>query len=276
MPTTTNTDNTTTTPNQFDPPQLSGATAAVWAALNNQPGTTSTALAQAAGVGRSTTTKALRHFEQTGLAHRESAAPDGSGRPVNYWYPTPTPTPTPDPDTSTSPDTTDEPPTADNISHEQPTAHHDHPAPTEESHASDDDASEHDDADEDGERGSASEPPQRAENDDAPAPTPASEPPTSEAASEDTKTEETQPTANQSGHRTRLAPGALRQMVIGHLTAHPDEAFTATRISRIIEKSSGAIANALVTLTKQGIAEQVTERPRTYRITTAATRNGEA
>ncbi|GAA1200405.1 hypothetical protein [Streptomyces rhizosphaericus] len=269
MPTTTN---TTTTPNQPDPAQLSGATAAVWAALNNQPGTTSTTLAQAASAGRSTTTKALRHFEQTGLAHRESAAPDGSGRPVNYWYPTPAP----DPDTSTSPDTTDEPPTADNDSHEQPTEHHDHPAPTAESPALEDDASEHGDADDDGERGSESEPSQGVENDDAPAPAPASEHPTSEAASEDTKTEETQPTVNQSGHRTRLAPGALRQMVIGHLTAHPDEAFTATRISRIIEKSSGAIANALVTLTKQGITEQVTERPRTYRITTAATRSGQA
>ncbi|WAP59132.1 hypothetical protein [Streptomyces sp. S465] len=59
MPTTTNTTNTgntTTTTNQPDPAQLSGATAAVWAALNNQPGTTSTALAQVAGVGRSTTT----------------------------------------------------------------------------------------------------------------------------------------------------------------------------------------------------------------------------
>ncbi|NEW71075.1 MarR family transcriptional regulator [Streptomyces rhizosphaericus] len=273
MPTTTN---TTTTPNQPDPAQLTGATAAVWAALNNQPGTTSTTLAQAAGAGRSTTTKALRHFEQTGLAHRESAAPDGNGRPVNYWYPTPTPPP--DRDTSTSPDTTDEPPTADNDIHEQSTEHHAHPAPAAESPASEDDASEHGDADEDGERGSASDPSQGVEDDDAPAPapTPAFEPPTSEAASEDTKTEETQPTVNQSGHRIRLAPGALRQMVIGHLTAHPDEAFTATRISRIIEKSSGAIANALVTLTKQGIAEQVTEHPRTYRITTAATRGGEA
>ncbi|MFE5161664.1 hypothetical protein ACFRNT_24765 [Streptomyces sp. NPDC056697] len=272
MPTTTNTDNTTATPNQPDPAQLSGAPAAVWAALNNQPGTTSTALAQAAGAGQSTTTKALRHFEQTGLAHRESAAPDGSGRPVNYWYPTPTPTP--DPDTSTSPDTTDEPPT--NDSHEQPTEHHDHPAPTAEPSAPSDDTSEHSDADEDGERGSAREPSQGVENDDAPAPTPASEPPTSKAASEGTKTEETQPIVTQSGYRTRLASGALRQMVVGHLTAHPDEAFTATRISRIIEKSSGAIANALVTLTKQGIAEQVTEHPRTYRITTAATRSSEA
>ncbi|MFD8461810.1 prolipoprotein diacylglyceryl transferase [Streptomyces antimycoticus] len=270
MPTTPN---TTTTPNQPDPAQLTGATAAVWTALNNQPGTTSTTLAQAAGTGQSTTTKALRHLEQTGLAHRESAAPDGTGRPANYWYPTPTP----DPDTSTSPDTTDEPPTVDDDSHEPPTEYHAHPAPAE-SPASEDDASEHGDADEDGERGSASEPSQGAEDDDvpAPAPTPASEPPTSEVASEDTKTEETQPTVNQSGHRTRLAPGALRQMVIGHLTAHPDEAFTATRISRIIEKSSGAIANALVTLTKQGITEQVTEHPRTYRITTAATRSDEA
>ncbi|MEE4599241.1 hypothetical protein V2J94_46875 [Streptomyces sp. DSM 41524] len=270
------TTNTTTIPNQPDPAQLSGATAAVWAALNNQPGTTSTTLAQTAGAGQSTTTKALRHLEQTGLAHRESAAPDGTGRPANYWYPTPTPTPTPDPDTSTSPDTTDEPPTAEDDSHESPNEHHDRPAPTAESPASEDDASEHGDADEDGERSSVTEPSQGVENDDAPAPTPASEPPTSEAASEDTKTEETQPTASQSGHRTRLAPGALRQMVIGHLTAHPDEAFTATRISRIIEKSSGAIANALVTLTKQGITEQVTERPRTYRITTAATRSSEA
>ncbi|QDL73857.1 hypothetical protein DNK48_35990 [Streptomyces malaysiensis subsp. malaysiensis] len=270
MPTTTKTNNTTPTPNQPHPAQLTGATAAVWAALNNQPGTTSTTLAQAAGTGQSTTTKALRHLEQTGLAHRESAAPDGSGRPANHWYPTPTPTPAAD--TSTSPDTTDEPPTADNDSHEQ--EHHDHPAPTAESPAPEDDTSEHDDADENEQRSSASEPSQRVESDDAPAPV--SEPPTSEAASEDAKTEELQPTVSQTGYRTRLAPGALRQMVIGHLTAHPDEAFTATRISRIIERSSGAIANALVTLTKQNIAEQVTEHPRTYRISTAATRSDEA
>lgn len=68
------------------------------------------------------------------------------------------------------------------------------------------------------------------------------------------------------GRKVRLAPGALRQMVIDHLSAHPEEAFTATRISRVIEKSSGAIANALVTLTKQGIAEQASEQPRTYRL----------
>lgn len=59
-------------------------------------------------------------------------------------------------------------------------------------------------------------------------------------------------------------------MVIDHLQGHPDEAFTATKISRKLEKSSGAIANALVALTQQGLAEQVTEKPRAYRWATAA------
>ncbi|MGN5380501.1 hypothetical protein ACQ4WX_35290 [Streptomyces lasalocidi] len=70
------------------------------------------------------------------------------------------------------------------------------------------------------------------------------------------------------GGKQRLAPGALRQMVIDHLSAHPGEAFTATGISRVIEKSSGAIANALVKLVIENIAEQVSDRPRTYRMAT--------
>ncbi|MES4891782.1 hypothetical protein [Streptomyces sp. NPDC096012] len=71
-------------------------------------------------------------------------------------------------------------------------------------------------------------------------------------------------TASPGGSR-RLARGALRQLVIDHLNAHPGESFTATRISRVIDRSSGAVANALVTLSTQGLIEQVTDRPRTYR-----------
>ncbi|GES28833.1 serine hydrolase [Streptomyces angustmyceticus] len=48
-------------------------------------------------------------------------------------------------------------------------------------------------------------------------------------------------------------------MVIDHLQAHPDESFTAVRISRIIDKPSGAIANALSRLISLGVAEQVSE-----------------
>jgi hypothetical protein len=70
------------------------------------------------------------------------------------------------------------------------------------------------------------------------------------------------------GGNKRLAPGGLRQLVIDHLNTHPNEAFTATRISRTIDRSSGAIANALEKLVRQSIAEQVSERPRTYRLAT--------
>lgn len=65
--------------------------------------------------------------------------------------------------------------------------------------------------------------------------------------------------------RRRLRPGALRQQVLEHLQGHPQEAFTATKISRVIEKSSGAIANALVNLAGQGLAEKVSDKPRRYR-----------
>ncbi|MBQ0863073.1 hypothetical protein [Streptomyces sp. RK75] len=53
-------------------------------------------------------------------------------------------------------------------------------------------------------------------------------------------------------------------MVTAFLTAHPDEAFTATKISRRLEHSSGAIANSLAALAKSGIARQVSEYPRRY------------
>ncbi|QHA07870.1 hypothetical protein GQF42_35350 [Streptomyces broussonetiae] len=69
-------------------------------------------------------------------------------------------------------------------------------------------------------------------------------------------------TASPGGGR-RLARGALRQLVLDHLNAYPGESFTATRISRVIDRSSGAVANALVTLSMQGLIEQVADRPRT-------------
>ncbi|WP_043265900.1 hypothetical protein [Streptomyces sp. CT34] len=62
-------------------------------------------------------------------------------------------------------------------------------------------------------------------------------------------------------------------MVIDHLQSHPDEAFTATKISRIIERSSGAIANSLDKLVRLGIAEQVSDTPRTFRLAGATPAN---
>jgi predicted transcriptional regulator len=63
----------------------------------------------------------------------------------------------------------------------------------------------------------------------------------------------------------RLAPGALRGQVEDFLTDHPNQEFTPGDISRKLHRSAGAIANALVKLTDQGVAELVCERPKKYR-----------
>ncbi|ADI11675.1 hypothetical protein SBI_08557 [Streptomyces bingchenggensis BCW-1] len=261
-----------------NPQQLTGAAASVWAALNAQPGATSIALAQAAGAGRSTTTKALRVLEQMGLARYETSTAGGRGRPVNYWYATPAP----DNDANASMDTPQEP-SPESITDPEPAAPHaDDSAHVAELPTCGDDGSDHGEAHADepdtnadaeqtgheAQSNAMEETDREAESASSPTPPPAPTPPV-EGTVPPEAPEAVPPTAVSGGDRVRLAPGALRQMVIDHLIAYPSEAFTATRISRVIAKSSGAIANALATLVRQGIAEQVTERPRTYRLATA-------
>ena len=60
-------------------------------------------------------------------------------------------------------------------------------------------------------------------------------------------------------------PGALRDKVVAHLDAHPDGEFTPHEIHKVLDHSSGAIANALETLVKHGEAEVATEKPRRFR-----------
>ena len=60
-------------------------------------------------------------------------------------------------------------------------------------------------------------------------------------------------------------PGGLRDKVLAHLDAHPDEEFTPHEIHKVIGHSSGAIANALDTLVKHGDAEVATDKPRRFR-----------
>ncbi|MDT0547724.1 hypothetical protein [Streptomyces lonegramiae] len=261
-----------------DPQQLTGAAAAVWAALNAQPGATSVALAQAAGAGRSTTTKALRVLEQMGLARYETSTAGGRGRPVNYWYAAPAPDNDPSPSMATpqepSPESITDPepaaPHADDSAHaaEPPTCGNDGLGHGETHTDEPDTNADVEQTGHEAQPGAMREADRETGSDNSPIPEPAPTPPV-EGTVPPGAPEAIPPTAVSGGDRVRLAPGALRQMVIDHLTAHPSEAFTATRISRVIAKSSGAIANALATLVRQGIAEQVTERPRTYRLATA-------
>ena len=62
-----------------------------------------------------------------------------------------------------------------------------------------------------------------------------------------------------------VRPGGLRDKVLAHLNAHPGGAFTPHEIHKVLDHSSGAIANALETLVKLGDAEVATEKPRRFR-----------
>ncbi|MEO3807081.1 hypothetical protein [Nonomuraea sp. B1E8] len=68
-----------------------------------------------------------------------------------------------------------------------------------------------------------------------------------------------------SSRSDRSAPRPLRPDVLTHLIKHPDLAFTANEIAKVLKRSSGAVANALDTLARNGEAELVSERPNRFR-----------
>jgi hypothetical protein len=63
-----------------------------------------------------------------------------------------------------------------------------------------------------------------------------------------------------------VRPGGLRDKVLAHLVAHPGGEFTPHEIHKVLDHSSGAIANALETLVKLGQAEVASEKPRKFRL----------
>jgi hypothetical protein len=60
-------------------------------------------------------------------------------------------------------------------------------------------------------------------------------------------------------------PGGLRDKVLAHLDAYPRGEFTPHEIHKVLDHSSGAIANALDTLVNHGEAELTTDKPRRFR-----------
>ncbi|MGW1170745.1 hypothetical protein [Streptomyces sp. NPDC002550] len=270
--------------------QLSVATGAVYAklvTLTDDEGATTAELALAVGLGRSTTGKALVTLEEKGLAIRTPGGHDGPRRTPDRWRAAPAPWTSSSSDGASAQDATptDSEPSTTHASESQASHTDDESAPAaatttdiEESNTADEASATiasaadapHDTSHQD-DKQPAEYVAKEAEahhtgSNDGPKPEDTPEP-DRQSNPEQPKTA-TATAATPLGERKRLAPGALRQLVIDHLRAHPDGAFTATKISRVIEKSSGAIANALDKLVKDGIAEQVSDRPRTYRMAT--------
>jgi predicted transcriptional regulator len=65
-------------------------------------------------------------------------------------------------------------------------------------------------------------------------------------------------------------PGALRDLVAAHLREHPGTTFTPHQIGKKLNRSSGAVANALDRLVSLGTAELAAEKPRSFRLVPGA------
>ncbi|MEW1659164.1 MarR family transcriptional regulator [Streptomyces sp. NPDC093707] len=275
---------------------LTGAAATVYTELlgHTEPVTVA-ALADAAGLGHSTAGRAVAALEKRGLAHRTAGGHDGPRRMPDRWQAA---TSSPAPDTANTPCIDGHPPRDQEETTPDDAAQDNTDGSAEPCQAPQRGSTPNDPAPPSGESADSNKENeahalQAISDDPMPEPSEPSEPsepmepmertsgnegdndrnsnsPESEHSTEghSATPRDTEPTATPSTTQTgRLVPGALRQMVIDHLQAHPDEAFTATRISRIIERSSGAIANALAKLATADIVEQVTHQPRTYRLT---------
>ncbi|MBX7551198.1 hypothetical protein K1Y78_24915 [Streptomyces sp. tea 10] len=268
------------------PAQLVGPPASVLAhliTLTADEETTAAKLALAADLGRSTTSKALTTLEKHGLAIRTPGGHDGPRRTPDRWRATRADETSSDNSCPSEPTpTTPEPSTTNTAEPESPctgceSTPVDATATASEDTSADSGARVTDVSVDDTPHNPPHQEGEQPGADSAEEASGRHNPSDDDSAAEDAPPADARsgkPTPGrllmtvQSGEKKRLAPGSLRQMVINHLEAHPDEAFTATKISRVIERSSGAIANALVSLAQQGIAEQMSDRPRTYRMAT--------
>ena len=67
----------------------------------------------------------------------------------------------------------------------------------------------------------------------------------------------------------RLGAGQLRQLVLGCLAERPGQALSPTTIAKTLDRSAGAVANALRVLAGQGAVTQTQPKPRRYTSTAA-------
>lgn len=207
----------------------------LWQALHTHPGSTAAALADHAGIGRSTAGKILAAWATDGSATRISGIADGGRRAADTW-------------------------TVNAGEIEEPIAGN----------------LENDDTDD-----TDLEPDPTAPDDMIPTESLlVDEEPAIEAVPQATFTVEDEPATgetddpevNESGagsagrpvKTARLGKGALRGMVEDFLTDHPGEQFSPSAIGKALQRSSGAVANALDKLVIDGYAAKVQDAPKRY------------
>ena len=74
------------------------------------------------------------------------------------------------------------------------------------------------------------------------------------------------------GASGRLTKGVLAALVFDYLAAQPTESFGPSAIGKALDRSGGAVSNALAAMAAQGEVDLVVEKPRRYRIAAGASR----
>ncbi|WP_431969559.1 hypothetical protein [Nocardia sp. bgisy134] len=215
---------------------------ALWAALGSNPGSNPAALADAAGIGVSTARRVLAGWETAGAAR--SATDPASPRAAKTWTagsaaPEPAAEPAA-PEPAEPEPATPEPAPADPAAPEPVS-----PEPA----ASAEEAAPADPVPDSAPETAVAAP----TGDDSADPVPAAPVPDDDAAA-----------AKAESAVERLPAGALRGQVEDFLRDNPGKEFTPHQIGKALDRSSGAVHNALVTLTKQGTAHQTSTAPKKF------------
>ncbi|MET7769059.1 hypothetical protein [Nocardia sp. NPDC005366] len=245
---------------------------AVWAALGRFPGFTVYELAGAAGASASATRRILTGWETAGVAR--SQPNPASPRAAKTWTTTTEQTTTapaePEPAESTAPANTE---TAEPITTEPGDGDVAEPGdggtaePEPGSAPAESDATPRPDSD--------AAPAEPAPAEPAPpvaAPEPAPAAPTDDESATpapDAPTVDPDAVAGQSETIQKLAPGALRGQVEDFLRDHPGQEFSPHQIGKALDRSSGAVHNALVKLTTGGTARQTSAAPKKFTLADA-------
>ena len=283
---------TTTNPQPpADTPALPPSTQAVLSQLDTENGMTAAEVAESSGLGRSTVTKALSTLHEAGLAVRQDGGHEGSRPIAARWFAAPGTTEALAADDGTE-DHTPEPSReaaddggAATAAQQVPDGaedRDDEPAPAEEYAAGNDAADSSPDeptpntAPDDEteltmpaaapalggpgpESGQANnELSDITEHDDQPMP------PAAEAGSDpggDTEAQGAATVAEAEPGAVRLGKGELRAQVEAHLRENPDQTWTPTAISKILNRSAGAINNACVKLSEDETVRAFTDKP---------------
>ncbi|MFD4460080.1 hypothetical protein [Nocardia sp. NPDC058480] len=279
------------------------ATRALWAALGTNPGSTTAALADTAGIAVSTARRLLTGWESA-LAVRSytdpetpraakawfiagSAAPEPVAEPAGPVAAEPEPaTPEPaTPEPATPEPATPEPATPEPAAPEPAAAEPVNPQPgpavpaAPEPLAPEPDSAEPAPPEPAAPEPAAPEPvsldPADPDEEAAPAdpvpdsaPKPAAAAPTGDDPAEPAPVAPTLPAepvaADAESTVYRLPAGALRGQVEDYLRDNPGEEFTPHQIGKALERSSGAVHNALVKLTKDETARQTSTAPKKF------------